>query len=185
MLLVMTTHELLLLYHGGLSASLLIIIVWLPVLSTVLRPCHVKLLSQTFTVLSHHSYQPKVDDSFQDLVIHMKGRWCLVVHLPCCCNVLLSTSSAHYMKLSFILLLHVQFLCLFTCRSAIILVNVNCRCAVVTVGCDRLETLSKEQVCCCWVFRTWDRPHFGGGCVRNIGISCSAREKELIFEHRS
>ena len=146
MLLVMTTHELLLLYHGGLSASLLIIIVWLPVLSTVLRPCHVKLLSQTFTVLSHYSYQPKVDDSFQDLVIHMKGHWCLAVRLPCCCNVLLSICSTHYMQLSFLSLLHVQFLCLFTCRSAIILVNINCRCAVVTVGCDRLLVADIEVI---------------------------------------
>ena len=168
MLLVMTTHELLLSYHVGFSASLLIIFAWLPVPITVLRPCHVKLLSQTFP--SRHViriYQggrliPGFCDSERTLVPCM--------HLPCCCDVLLSTSSTHYMQFSFVLLLHVQFLCLFTCRSTIILVNVNCRCAVVTVGCDRIETFSKEQVCCCWVFRTWDRPHFGGGCVRNIGI---------------
>ena len=116
----------------------------------------------------------------------LKGHWCLVCTchaavMSCCQSVFHTTCS------SFFSLLRVQFLCLFECWSVIILAErqrFGC-CAVVTDGCDYQETFSKEQVCCCWVFRTWDRPHFGGGCVRNIGILYSAREQELIFELRS
>ena len=35
-----------------------------------------------------------------------------------------------------------------------------------------------------WVFRTWGRPPFGGGCVRglDIMINCAPQEKETGFE---
>ena len=71
----LTTHELLLLFQVGLSASLLVIIAWLPVTT---KYCVVS-LSHQVAVASvnrsvccvHCSNQPKADDLFQDFLVHI------------------------------------------------------------------------------------------------------------------